>query len=258
MPTVEPHQFRKVAESFGVDTARYDRTRPSYPDALIERIAAAGGEVLDVGCGTGIEARQLRDAGCRVLGVEPDERMAEFARRSGLEVEVSTFETWEAAGRRFDVVAAGQSWHWVDPVAGAGRASEVLRPGGLLVAFWHVFDPPAAIADVLASVFRRVMPVSPAALPKKAVDAYDAMCERAAEGMAEAGGFEEPERWTYEWEREYTRDEWLDLMPTTGALTRLPAEELAEVLGAVGEAVDGMGGGFTMRYTTVAVAGVRR
>ncbi|PRY37316.1 class I SAM-dependent methyltransferase [Umezawaea tangerina] len=257
MPTVEPHRFRQVAESFGEDAARYDRTRPAYPEALIARIAAAGADVLDVGCGTGIEARQLRDAGCTVLGVEPDERMAEHARRSGLDVEVSTFETWDAAGRAFDVVAAGQAWHWVDPVAGAARALEVLRPGGLLVPFWHVFDPPAPVAEAVASVFQRVMPVPQAALPRRAMDAYDAMCAKAADGMREVGGFGEPERWSYEWERDYTREEWLDLLPTTGVLTRLPAAELAEVLDAAGAAIDGMGGGFTMRYTTVAVAAVR-
>ena len=85
-----PHQHRQVAESFGTDPDRYDRTRPRYPHAMVERIIAAspGPDVLDVGCGTGIEARQFQAAGCRVLGVEPDPRMAQFARRSGVEVEV--------------------------------------------------------------------------------------------------------------------------------------------------------------------------
>jgi ubiquinone/menaquinone biosynthesis C-methylase UbiE len=69
MPTVPPergiHQYRRMAESFGVDAERYDRTRPRYPDALVERIVAAspGPEILDVGCGTGIEARQFQAAG---------------------------------------------------------------------------------------------------------------------------------------------------------------------------------------------------
>jgi len=70
-----------MAESFGTDAQRYDRARPGYPDALVARIAAGspGPKVLDVGCGTGIAARQFQAAGCTVLGVEPDARMADFA-----------------------------------------------------------------------------------------------------------------------------------------------------------------------------------
>ena len=86
----EPHQARRVAESFGTDAGRYDRARPRYPDALVRAIVAAspGRDVLDVGTGTGIAARQFQAAGCQVLGVEPDPRMAEAARRSGVQTEV--------------------------------------------------------------------------------------------------------------------------------------------------------------------------
>jgi SAM-dependent methyltransferase len=109
MPDLEPHQHRQMAESSGADAERYDRTRPPYPDALVERIVTAspGLEVLAVGCGTGIEARQLQPAGCTVPGVEPDARMAEFARSRGLAVEGATFEDWEPADRGFDAVIAG-------------------------------------------------------------------------------------------------------------------------------------------------------
>src|SRR5919108_1087957 len=145
MPTLpsKPHQARQVAESFGADPGRYDRARPRYPDALVERIVAAspGPAVLDVGCGTGIAARQFQAAGCTVLGVEPDARMAGWARERGLDVEVSTFEDWDPAGRAFDAVVAGMTWHWVDPVAGAAKAAQALRPGGRLALFWYVFEP---------------------------------------------------------------------------------------------------------------------
>ena len=117
----EPHRHREVAESFGSDPERYERARPRYPDAMVNRIVAAspGPDVLDVGCGTGIAARQLQAAGCRVLGVDPDARMADLARRHGVDVEVAAFEAWDPAGRDFDAVVAGQAWHWIDPVAGA-------------------------------------------------------------------------------------------------------------------------------------------
>jgi SAM-dependent methyltransferase len=132
-----------VAESFGVDADRYDRARPGYPAAMVDRIVAVlpGPDVLDVGAGTGIVTRQFAAAGCRVLGVEPDARMAAFARRAGTEVEVSTFEAWDPGGRRFDAVVAGQAWHWVDPVAGAAAAAQVLRPGGRLAVFWNALQP---------------------------------------------------------------------------------------------------------------------
>ncbi|MFI6383326.1 hypothetical protein ACIBKX_28210 [Streptomyces sp. NPDC050658] len=60
------------------------------------------------------------------------------------------------------------------------------------------------------------------------------------------------------WEREYTRDEWLDQLPTQGAFTRLPPDQLAQVLEAVGAAIDAMGGRFTMPYATVAVMATTR
>jgi 2-polyprenyl-3-methyl-5-hydroxy-6-metoxy-1,4-benzoquinol methylase len=91
-----------------LDPERYKRTRPRYPQAMVQRLVAAipGPDVLDVGIGTGISARPFLAAGCQVLGVEVDARMAEFARRSGLDVEVAKFEEWEPAGRTFDAPLA--------------------------------------------------------------------------------------------------------------------------------------------------------
>lgn len=257
----EIHRDRRVAESFGGDAERYDRARPDYPDALVRRIIAAspGRNVLDVGCGTGIEARQFRAAGCTVLGVEPDARMAEFARGSGVEVEVATLEAWDPAGRKFDAVIAGTAWHWVDPVAGAAKAARVLRPGGLIAPFHHVFQTPPAILDALASAYQKVAPDSPVNLSslKQALDAYQALFDKIADGIRQARGFSEPEQWEFGWERTYTRDEWLDQLPTQGHLNLLPPDKLAEVLAGVGAAIDAMGGRFTMPYTTVAVTASR-
>src|SRR5579875_3189014 len=91
------HRQRRLAESFGDDPARYDRARPSYPAELTDRLiaSAAGRRVLDVGIGTGTSARALRAGGCEMLGVEPDPRMARFARAQGFAVEVATFEQWD-------------------------------------------------------------------------------------------------------------------------------------------------------------------
>jgi SAM-dependent methyltransferase len=252
------HRDRAMAESFGVDPDRYDRARPAYPGALIAQIrtAAPGPEVLDVGCGTGIESRQLRDRGCRVLGVEPDLRMAEFARRRGTAVEVSTFETWEPAGRSFDAVVAGTAWHWVDPVAGAGKAADVLRPGGLLAPFWHVSTTPSGIHQAFADAFDRVAPESPVKLhsSNQGLRGYRPILEQAAAGMRQTGRFSEPEEWVFEWDQSYSRVAWLDQLATSGILTRLDPRAVREVQEAVGRVIDAAGGSLIVHYDSAVVA----
>ncbi|MBU2662433.1 class I SAM-dependent methyltransferase [Actinoplanes bogorensis] len=259
MPT--PHRERRTAESFGVDPARYDRARPAYPAALISRLVAAapGPSFLDVGLGTGILARQLRAAGARVLGVEPDPRMAGFARAGGFEVEVARFEDWDPAGRSFDAVVAGQAWHWVDPVAGAAVAASVLRPGGRLALVWNAAQPSADAGEAFAEVFRRLLPDSPLAnLPNvTAAQGYASFLDQADGGLRRTGAFAEPERWASEWDHVYTRDDWLDQLPTQGLFTTLPADRLAELVAAIGAAVDDLGGSFPMHFTTLTTTAVR-
>jgi SAM-dependent methyltransferase len=248
-----------MAESFGTDAGRYDRARPSYPAALIEAIVlrSPGRQVLDIGCGTGIAARQFQAAGCTVLGIDVDARMAEVARQTGVPAEVAAFETWDPAGRTFDAVTAGQAWHWVDPVAGAA-AARALRPGGRLAPFWNVFQPGPELGSAFATVDRQVDPGAPGSFwDRNVLDLYAPGFAKTADGIARAGVFGEPEQWRYEWERHYTRDEWLDQLPTFGGYTRLPPDELAKLLAAAGAAIDAMGGSFTMPYVTVAVTARR-
>jgi SAM-dependent methyltransferase len=228
----------------------------------VKRIVAAspGPDLLDVGTGTGIAARQFQAAGGRVLGVEPDARMADFARRTGVETEVAKFEDWDSAGREFDAVIAATAWHWVDPAAGAAKAARVLRPGGLLVPFWHVSEPPPEVTQAFVTAFRRAVPDSPFAFPQapgQALEAYQGLLATAAGGIRAAGEFSDPEQWRYSWKQPYRRDEWLDQLPTSGALTRVPPDRLAEVLASVGAAIDALGGGITVQVTTVALAAAR-
>ena len=260
MPGSESHHQRDAAQSFGSDPERYDRARPRYPAELIERIVteARGGLILDVGVGTGIAARQFQAAGCQVLGVDPDGRLAEFARQSGVEVEVSTFEDWEAGDRTFDAVVSAESWHWVDPVAGAAKAAEVLRPGGRLAVFWNTGHPRAGLEEAFAAVYRRVLPDSLSArLEKRSLEeTHSAMRANTAEGMRATGAFDDPQEWRFEWAQSYTRDEWLDALQTSGGA--IQESQLAALLDGVGDAIDAAGGSFTMDYCTFAVTALRQ
>jgi SAM-dependent methyltransferase len=256
----ELHTARSVAESFGADADRYDRARPSYPDALIAAIIAAGPgpDVLDVGCGTGIAARQFAARGCRVLGVDVDARMAEQARRHGIATEVATFEAWDARGRTFDAVVAGQAWHWIDPDAGARKAARVLRPDGRLAVFWNVFMPPDDVSAAFAAVYAKALPDSvPFRGTMPSLATYSAGFDKAADGIRGTAAFGDVEQWRFDWERTYSRDEWLDVVPTFGGHSTFPPAAQQEILAGVAAAVAAVGGSFTMGYAAVAVTAAR-
>ncbi len=255
-----PHRHRAMAESFGADAERYDRTRPHYPKVLADKLLAAipGRSILDVGIGTGLSARPFRDAGCTVLGVEVDPRMAEVARRRGFDVEVGPFEQWDPGTRTFDAVIAGQTWHWIDPVAGAGQAARALVPGGRLAAFWNVGDPDPVVARAFAEVYQSVdtgLPFTPWQAP--ALAGYAAILAPVADGIRRTAGFGEPEEWRFGWDTTISRDEWLDQVPTAGGYNQIPPAARAQLLSGLGAVVDAAGGRFTMHYTTVTVTAVR-
>ncbi|HEX8866603.1 MAG TPA: methyltransferase domain-containing protein [Lentzea sp.] len=271
MPTLgeksQPEKFDKdlaerLASSFGAEAVRYDRTRPPYPDSLVERLIAAspGPRVVDVGCGTGTLSRQLIAAGCEVLGVEHDEQMAGFARETGVPVEVSKFETWDPAGRSYDAVVAGQSWHWVDAEQGPLQAARVLRPGGVFVALWHVFSTPDEIARALADAYEKVAPDTAFRIGhsrEEATQFYRSGCDRTAEALVGTGEFADPDVWSAEWDKTYTTAEYLDLILTMSPLALLTPEQTTTLLDGVSAAIDATGGQFTSNYTTFAVAVTR-
>jgi SAM-dependent methyltransferase len=227
---------------------------------MVARILAAspGRDVLDVGCGTGIVARQFQAAGCSVLGIDVDARMVDFARLAGLDVELATFESWHRAGRSFDAVVAGQAWHWVDPVVGAAKAAEALRPDGRLAVFWNVAQPAPEVAEALSEAYRLALPGSPFAngvLP--GLDGYSAYFINAADGMRQTGAFGDPEQWSFAWDHAYTRDEWLERVPTFSGHSQFPRPTLDKLTAYIGAAIDAVGGSFDMSYTAAVVTAQR-
>ncbi|MEU9173538.1 class I SAM-dependent methyltransferase [Streptomyces sp. NPDC048420] len=182
---------------------------------------------VNVGAGTGIAGLAFRARGCRVLGVEPDARMAAFARRHGLAVEVARFEEWEPAGRTFDAVVAGTVWHWVDPVAGADRAARVLRPGGRLALFWNAFQPAPEVAEAFTGAHARALPDLLFVMDWRRTtgpDAYAGVCVTAADGIRRTSAFEEPEEWRFGWDRVSTRESgWTRCPPSAATVSCRPS-----------------------------------
>jgi 2-polyprenyl-3-methyl-5-hydroxy-6-metoxy-1,4-benzoquinol methylase len=115
----------------------YSPVRFSRELALTRRFAPKGA-LLDVGCGTGgflfqLQTRHENDYA--VTGLEVSAPAAEHARAQGLHVIQAPLTEHRFGDARFDSVTF---WavleHLPDPLAQTRRASELLRPGGVLLA----------------------------------------------------------------------------------------------------------------------------
>jgi SAM-dependent methyltransferase len=239
---------------FGEDAGRYDRARPSYPDALVDQLVAwvgAGARVVEIGCGTGIATRLLADRGMTGVGVEAHPAMAAVAERhlagTGWRVDVAGFEDWRPRPGDVpaDLVACAQAWHWLDPAVRLHRAHDLLRPGGWLALWWNTGnegdDSPLRVA--LDDVYRRLEP-DVGGLPTCGGLPRPGRADAIPAGL----DFGDPVDRDIPWTRTYTTAEWLDLLQTHSNHRMLPPERLAPLLDEVGAVVDSHGGTYTARY----------
>jgi SAM-dependent methyltransferase len=250
------YEDRERAESFGSDADRYDRIRPSYPAALVaDLLADTSGDVLDVGCGTGIAGALFAAAGRTVLGVEPDARMARLARDRGLTVEVASFERWEPGERRFGLLVSGQAWHWVDPVAGAAKAAGALSEGGRVGLFWNSVRLAPDVRETLAEAYRAHEPQLERTTHM--LGNADERLELTRAGLLAAGRFAPPELRSWSWTRPATAAAWREQLETHSDHRQLPAARREALLAAVGEAIERRGGAIEIGYETQLVTARR-
>jgi SAM-dependent methyltransferase len=134
-----------------------------FADIVAAAPLRPGDRVLEVGCGSGQATAGFVAEGLEVLGVDPGAALIDLARRKFLgaaaaQFVVAEFEKWPLEDRRFQLVAAAQSWHWVKGDIGFSKAAEALRPDGHLAIFGHTPAWSAELMDRLRPVYSRLAP----------------------------------------------------------------------------------------------------
>ncbi|NUP11353.1 MAG: methyltransferase domain-containing protein [Polyangiaceae bacterium] len=155
---------------FGRTANDYARHRPGFPVAFFDHVAGlglgvAGQRIVDLGTGTGTLARGFAERGASVVGIDPSDKMlveaGELARTEGLAVEWVQAKAEETglAGDAFDVVCAGQCWHWFDRARAAAECRRVLRAGGrALIAYFCYLPDAGTVAEATEEVILRYNP----------------------------------------------------------------------------------------------------
>ena len=128
-----------------------------YHPLILGAVPAGCQQGLDVGCGEGGLARELRQVVPHVLAIDCDGPVIDRAREqdngAGVEYVTGDFLAYDLRPGSFDVIVSVAALHHMDVAAALSRMRQLLRPGGRLavvgLARSRLRDLPADVAGVV-------------------------------------------------------------------------------------------------------------
>lgn len=216
---------------FGRTAADYSAHRAGFPHSLFERLARegvglAGQRVLDLGTGTGTLARGFARQGCAVTALDlSDSLMAEAKRldaAAGATVRYLQAPAEETGlpDAAFDVVSAGQCWHWFNRPRAAAEALRLLVPGGRLVIAYYDWIP--LPGNMVAATEELILKHNPQWRGSGGNGIYPAWLTNVA-----IAGFQKIETFSYDEPALYSHAGWRGrVRASAGVAASLPADEV--------------------------------
>lgn len=123
-------------DHFSAASAAYAAFRPTYPEALVDALAAiAPGHdlALDVGCGSGQLSTRLARAFARVIATDASaEQIARATPHERVTYAVAPAEATGGAAGSVDLIVAAQAAHWFDLEPFYAEARRVAKPGAAI------------------------------------------------------------------------------------------------------------------------------
>jgi SAM-dependent methyltransferase len=221
-----------VGVDFGRTAGDYAAYRAGFPKALFDRLVAmgigrSGQRLLDLGTGTGTLARGFARRGASVVGIDPAEPLLVEARRlsqnEGVQVDyrVGRAEDIDAPDDAFEVVTAGQCWHWFDRPTAAAECFRVLVPhGALAICYFDWLPVPGNVVAATESLILRHNPVWP---HSGGLGMYPLWTLDVAEA-----GFTRLETFSFDVDVHYSHEAWRGrIRASAGVAASLPSDAVA-------------------------------
>lgn len=121
---------------------RFARGRPFFHPLVIDRVKdylslkKPLGSALDIGCGTGLSTRALKEIADRIAAMDLSAEMISFAHREDdVHYIVASGETLPFGRESFDLITISQVFHWLDRRRFFTEVAHVLKDTGWLVVY---------------------------------------------------------------------------------------------------------------------------
>ena len=145
----DPKPITNSADCFTGLEAAYDKHRPTYAGGAIDLLLADFTlpiTAASIGCGTGIDCRQLGLRGVQVIGIDPNQSMLDAAKQNTTSEHGDViFKQGKATNtgiddHAVDLVVCAQSFHWFANEDALREFHRILKPRGRLALMWNHRD----------------------------------------------------------------------------------------------------------------------
>jgi len=147
---------------FGRTSDDYATFRAGFPVEFFDRLEkldnlGPGLKALDLGSGTGTVALGLAERGVNVIASDPSHN--QLSQIEDLATVVTVAEQLPFTSQSFDLVTAGQCWHWFDGPTAATEICRVLKPGGrLIIAHFDWIPAPGSVVEATEKLIEKHNP----------------------------------------------------------------------------------------------------
>ncbi len=251
---------RSVRTTFDDVAEIYDEVRPGYPEQIIEDIIALSGipekgDILEIGCGTGQATHPFAARGYEIHCLDIGRNMVDIARQKfqnfkNVEIELASFEDWEPAGRKFDMVLSATAFHWIPSDIGFPKSVQILDDGGSLVLLSHLHPSPyTGFFERVQEIYQEIVPEWKD--PRTGISSEEKV-RLGEENINTTGLFEPVIKRTYDWTAEFDSVQYLKLLNTFSGHLALSEQTKARLFKAISDLInDEYGGVISRPYLTV-------
>ncbi len=255
-PTISPREtFNRVAD-------QYDRNRPGYPLAVFADVTQIAGlnqnsRLLEIGCGTGHATIQFAQHGYQIHCIELGENMAALARQRlasfpQVSITIADFDSFTPTAS-YNLIYAATAYHWLNPQTRVPRLAALLEPSGWL-AVWrnHHACTNGASSDFYAAaqeIYKREAPTLAAKFC--GLLTAEKILQPEVDEWQSSGLFADVLVHTYLWSRDYTAQEYVEMLNTHSDHQLLPASTRARLFDQLTQLANTHGGKITKEYVTL-------
>lgn len=203
----------------------YDEVRPSYPQQLIADIIGFskipdGGNILEVGSGSGQATAIFAEKGYSIHCVEPGKHLVaisqnKFIKNPNVTFEMNFFENTQPAKNKYSLVISATAFHWVPAKQGYSLIAKALMQDGTVALFWNMYpELSPSVHEALRDTYKEFSPEIYVALYRTDKRSAKEESKGCAQEMDKSGLFTLPDVNYYDWSQEYTSEQYIKLLNT--------------------------------------------